>query len=184
MLSVFLKRVLPFALTLLVGVALGGFTSLFRAATGGELRSSSPTVVSERRYGCNKSFYNSRRFGRLVSIERLTESGEWVLTRPVTPEIYELTTRPAIIRSRPSAFFTDEARRGGVSGTVTVEATLAPEGRVTELSVYETDLGRHDEFGEELTAQAIAAARRLDFMPAIRNEEPVAQRIRLEYRFE
>ena len=177
MLSVFLKRVLPFALTLLVGVALGGFTSLFRAATGGATRTAPASVAVTERRGCrDKFFFNSRGVGRLVSIQRQTEDGDWVQTRPVTPEIYELTTRPAIIRSRPHAAYTDEARGDGLSGSVMLEATLAPDGDVTDIRPL-WSLGR-------LTAQAAEAAERLDFAPAIRNGRPVAQRIRLEYRFE
>ncbi|HEV2762984.1 MAG TPA: hypothetical protein VGV38_08320, partial [Pyrinomonadaceae bacterium] len=109
MLSVFLKRVLPFALTLLVGMALGGFTNLFRTRTS-ESSSSVRTYSPPQRRGCSKNFdrlvLGGGSTGRLVSIQRQTNDGSWVPTRPVGPEIYELTTRPAVIRSRPEALYT------------------------------------------------------------------------------
>lgn len=179
MMSSFLQRVLPFALTLLVGVALGGFTSLF-GARNFEARPGSPSVVTvrERRGGgCRDRFlFNSRPAGRLVSIQRQTEDGAWVPTRPVGPEIYELTTRPAVIRSRPEALYSDEARRDNLSGSVMLEATLSPDGRVT-------DIKPRWQLGGGLTAQAVMAAQQIEFMPAIKGEVPVAQRILLEYRF-
>ena len=180
MLSVFLKRVLPFALTLLVGIALGGFTNLFRTQTF-ETKGYLRTYTPPRRGGCAKKFdrlvLGDGSAGRLVSIQRQTDDGSWVPTRPVGPEIYELTTRPAVIRSRPEALYTDEAQRDGVSGTVMLEATLAPDGRVT-------DIQPRWQLSGGLTTRAVEAARQLEFLPALRNERPVAQRILLEYRFE
>lgn len=178
MLSVFLKRVLPFALTLLVGIALGGFANLFRTQTSETNWAISTRPAYEGRRGCSKRFmYSASNVGRLVSIQRQTDDGSWVPTRPVGPEIYEMTTRPAVIRSRPEAFYTEEARREGVSGTVMLEATLAPDGRVTDIQPRWQLTGG-------LTTRAVEAARQLEFLPALRNNRPVAQRILLEYRFE
>lgn len=178
MLSHFLKRVLPFVLTLTAGVALGSVFGLFSPRTQ---TATTNALLIDRRYersgSCRSSKFQLRGdAGRLVTIKRQTEDGEWVSVRPVTPEIYDLTTRPAIIMSRPQALYTDDALRNSISGSVTLEAVLSPNGRVT-------DIEPREQLGEGLTVQATMAAQNIQFTPALKDGRPVAQRIMLEYSF-
>jgi TonB family protein len=180
MLSHFLKRILPFALTLIAGLALGGFTNLFRTTRQPEDKRFAIQLYETRLEGTRRHCYKSsaKGVGRLVSIQRQTADGEWVATRPVGPEIYELTTRPAIIHApRPDARYSDEALARGTTGTVLLEATLSSSGRVTNIVPRR-------QLSDELTVQAVMAAEKLQFEPAIKEGRPVSQRIMLEYDFE
>ena len=116
MLSHLLKRVLPFALTLLAGVLLGGATNLLSFRTERQTAGVfyAPRAY-ERPYSCStrkRYAFGERGAGRLVKIERQTADGAWVSVRPVGPEIYEETMRPAIIRAEPATFvsYTEDAR--------------------------------------------------------------------------
>lgn len=180
MLSIFLQRILPFALSLFVGVVFGGITNPFRTQTAQKTFS----VTQEYRYQGRRSGCGSRRMaflkaggvGSLVSIQRQTEDGNWVSVRPVGPEIYRETTRPAIIRSRPFASYTDEAREHSVVGNVLLEAVLSPTGEVT-------DIKPQWKLPDGLTVQAVQAAQQLDFEPALKAGRPVEQRILLQFEF-
>ncbi|HEY0077809.1 MAG TPA: energy transducer TonB [Pyrinomonadaceae bacterium] len=179
MLSSSLKRVLPFALTLLIGLALGSLPGLFRgrAEKTEGFFTSSPTYKYKR--GCSSRkgmLYGAGGIGRLIAIRRQTEDGDWVSVRPVGPEIYRETTRPAIIRSKPFAYYTDEARQDGVTGTTTLEAVLSTSGEVIDIKPL-------SQLPSGLTLQAARAAEQLDFEPALRDGEPVEQRIQLEFSF-
>jgi TonB family protein len=183
MLSSSLKRILPFALTLLIGLALGGLPGLFRGRTEKTegFFTSSRTYQYRHGGGCSSRkgmlYGVGGGVGRLIAIRRQTEDGNWVSVRPVGPEIYRETTRPAIIRSRPFAYYTDEARQERVTGTTTLEAVLSTSGEVTDVKPL-------SQLPDGLTLQAVRAAEQLDFEPALRDGRRVEQRIQLEFSFD
>ena len=97
---------------------------------------------------------------------------------PGTPAIYsskEVTVRARVI-SKPEPLYTEEARQKQVTGTIVIRAIFAANGQV---------VGIHATSGlpAGLTQQAIAAARRIKFIPATKDGKPVSTWIQLEYNF-
>ena len=82
----------------------------------------------------------------------------------------------AIILSKPDPQYTEEARRNRVTGTVVVRAVLAANGKV--VAIFPTR-----RLPDGLTAQAIRAARRIKFVPAVKDGKPVSTAVQVEYNF-
>ncbi len=72
--------------------------------------------------------------------------------------------------------YTDEARRAGAEGTVTLRASIDEEGCVVDVEVLEG-------LPHGLTESAVAAARRSVFRPAMENGEPVGATYETAARF-
>jgi len=97
---------------------------------------------------------------------------------PATEKVYtgkEVDQRAQIF-DKPKPFYTDSARTSLTSGTVVLRAVLASSGQVTNIRVI-TGLPNG------LTEQAIAAAKKLKFTPAMKDGKAVSQEIQLEYNF-
>jgi TonB family protein len=104
----FLKRVLPFTLTLLVGLAIGGLFNLWKTETTetrGEYRLQTSFGAEGR--GCR-----SRRFGNNYSFNSYS---------------------PATILSESEASYTTEARRNQTEGQVILRVTLGADGNVGDI---------------------------------------------------
>jgi TonB family protein len=87
----------------------------------------------------------------------------------------EVTTKVRVL-SKPEPSYTDAARAGGVTGTVVIRAVFTAEGGVSHLLIIQSlPLG--------LTEQAIKAARKIKFIPATKDGQPVSTYIQLEYNF-
>lgn len=82
----------------------------------------------------------------------------------------------AKILSKPAPEYTEAARQNQVSGTVVLQLVLSSSGAVTNIR---TISGLP--FG--LTEKAIAAARGIKFIPAIKDGNAVSQYVRVEYNF-
>jgi TonB family protein len=84
----------------------------------------------------------------------------------------------AMITSKPRPIYTDSARQNNVQGTVQVQVVLDRSGTVgTIKAVSGSDLG----YG--LPEQAIAAARKIKFTPAVKDGRAVSVQVTLEYYF-
>lgn len=97
---------------------------------------------------------------------------------PTASKVYtsrEVETKPRII-SRPEPAYTEEARKGNVTGTVVLRAIFAFDGKVRAIRVVHGLAGG-------LTLQAIIVARKIKFIPATINGKPVSQYIQIEYNF-
>ena len=105
------------------------------------------------------------------SLVRIVESG----TNEQILNAKEVDTR-ATINSRPKPAYTKEARRNGIQGFVILKVVLASPGKVSRVRVV-----RGLPFG--LTENAIRAACRIDFKPAIKGSKPVSQWVTVEYAF-
>jgi TonB family protein len=82
----------------------------------------------------------------------------------------------ARILSKPSPEYTEEARKNQVTGTVVLQMVFSSNGTVTSIrTVSGLPFG--------LTEKAIAAARRIQFSPAMKAGRAVSQYIRVEYNF-
>ena len=82
----------------------------------------------------------------------------------------------ARLLAKPEPQYTEEARRNQVTGTVTLRAIFSSSGEVIQIRALNTL-----PFG--LTERAIAAARQIKFVPAMKNGHPVSVRMQLEYNF-
>jgi len=84
--------------------------------------------------------------------------------------------RKAIIVIKPIPEYTEEARNNQIEGIVTLQMVFASTGRVTTIR---TISGLKD----GLTENAIRAALKIYFLPALKNGKRVSQYIRVEYHF-
>jgi TonB family protein len=77
----------------------------------------------------------------------------------------------------PVPQYTEAARQEQIKGTIVLQCTLSAMGQVTTISVVEG-------LPRGLTERAIAAARQLKFIPAMKNGKYVSISTRLVYRFD
>ena len=77
---------------------------------------------------------------------------------------------------KPEPQYTEEARRNQVTGTVMLRVIFSSSGEVVQIQAV-----RSLPFG--LTERAIAAARQIKFMPAMKGGQPVSVHMQLEYNF-
>jgi protein TonB len=77
---------------------------------------------------------------------------------------------------KPEPQYTEEARINQITGTVVLRVVFSSSGEVDQIRAVRTL-----PFG--LTERAIAAARQIRFVPAMKNGRPVAVFMQLEYNF-
>jgi TonB family protein len=82
----------------------------------------------------------------------------------------------AAITAGPKPTYTKDARRRGVQGFVTLRVVLASSGKVSRVRVVKG-------LPAGLTENAIRAACKLQFKPAIKDGQPVSQWVSIEYVF-
>jgi len=102
-------------------------------------------------------------------IELIEKHGKTVFT---SKEISEM----ARVVSKPEPSYTEEARRNQVNGTVVLRAVFAADSQVKNIMVIKG-------LPDGLTERAIAAARRIKFIPAMKDGKPVSMWMQLEYNF-
>ncbi len=88
---------------------------------------------------------------------------------------YEVDKKANIL-TRPEPHYTVRARDAWVQGTVVVRAVLAADGQVKYIMVVSG-------LPYGLTEEAIKVARRIKFVPAIKDGRPVSQYVQIEYNF-
>jgi len=93
-------------------------------------------------------------------------------------EFYRATEveQKARLLSKPEPQYTEEARLNQVTGTVVLRVVFSSSGEVVQIRAVRTL-----PFG--LTERAIAAARRIQFVPAVKGGQPVSVAMQLEYNF-
>ncbi len=82
----------------------------------------------------------------------------------------------AVITSKPKPSYTKEARRNGIQGFVTLRVLLSARAKIDRIRVIKG-------LRAGLTENAIRAACRMEFRPATKNGQPVAQWLTAEYVF-
>jgi TonB family protein len=82
----------------------------------------------------------------------------------------------ALLTERPKPSYTDSARTNNVQGTVVLRVVLSADGSVGSISAVRG-------LPNGLTEQAIAAARRIRFVPAKKDGRPVSVAVTVEYNF-
>ena len=94
--------------------------------------------------------------------------------RIFTPQEVDKNFQP-VMNVQPQ--YTEDARLNQIKGTVVLKCTLAANGQVTSISVVSG-------LPQGLTEMAIAAARKLKFIPAMKDGKYVSVSTRLVYRFD
>ena len=87
-----------------------------------------------------------------------------------------MVTQRARVLAKPEPHYTEEARRNQITGTVVLRVIFSRTGEVSNIRAINTL-----PFG--LTERAIEAARKIRFLPAIKNSRPVSVFMQLEYNF-
>jgi protein TonB len=82
----------------------------------------------------------------------------------------------ARLLSKPEPQYSEEARKQGITGTVILRVIFSSTGEITQIRAVQTL-----PFG--LTERAIAAAREIKFLPAMKGGRPVSVYMQLEYNF-
>jgi len=85
-------------------------------------------------------------------------------------------TAKARVTGKPEPVYTEAARRRGITGTVVLRCIFAADGTVKHFLIISA-------LPYGLTEQAIAAAQRIKFIPAMLDAKPVSMFIQLEYNF-
>ena len=85
-------------------------------------------------------------------------------------------TQKARVVNKPEPQYSEAARLAGVTGTVVLRAVFSAEGEVKHILIT-----RALSYG--LTTQAVRAARKIRFTPAMKDGTPVSMHIQLEYNF-
>lgn len=149
----FLKRVLPFTLTLIVGIGIGSLFNLLSAKPQAETR----VFRLESSYGTGGAGYGS---------------GGCRARR----SMYSATVRSAEVYYQPTPQYTSAAQKNQVEGDVTVRVTLGADGTVSSVEpVTRLPYG--------LTEEAVRAARQIRFNPATRDGSPVDEVKTITYSF-
>lgn len=86
-------------------------------------------------------------------------------------------TRKALLVYKPEPYYTEEARRNGVTGVVRLRILLSSTGKVTNIVVAGKSLP------DGLNETAAFAARHIKFIPAIKDGRRVSQYVTIEYNF-
>jgi TonB family protein len=147
--------------------------SSFRAETGARLRRMPECADGYLRTAADVNAFEREQVeafrGQVVMLSETDESRAAFLGSEVEQR--------AEIKRKPEPGFPEEARRKNVRGTVRVRAVLAADGTVKHVLVLKG-------LPHGISEQAIAAARRIVFTPAVKGGRPVSQFVVLEYNFQ
>ena len=82
----------------------------------------------------------------------------------------------ARVSKKPKPKYTKDARKHQIEGTVILRCVFRASGEVTDISVVQG-------LADGLTERAIEAARKIKFIPAMKDGHPVSMWMQLEYNF-
>jgi protein TonB len=85
-------------------------------------------------------------------------------------------SKKAIVTYKPEPGYTEDARKNQVTGTVVLRAVFTSSGQVTSITAVKP-------LPNGLTDKAIAAARQIKFIPAVKDGHNVSMYMQLEYSF-
>jgi protein TonB len=81
-----------------------------------------------------------------------------------------------LVTAKPKPSYTREARRNGIQGFVALKVLLSARGKIDRIRVVKG-------LAAGLTENAIRAACRMEFKPAMKDGKPVSQWVTAEYVF-
>jgi TonB family protein len=85
-------------------------------------------------------------------------------------------TQKARVKKKPEPKYTKDAKKHNVEGTVVLRCVFRSTGEVTNISVIRG-------LPDGLTDRAIEAAKKIKFIPAMKDGHPVSMWMQLEYNF-
>ena len=125
-----------------------------------------------------KQFFSSIKLGKQNDATAVVDGPGMPLVLETGERIYsgkDVTTKARLI-SKPEPGYTDDARNNHVTGTVVLRAIFSKTGEVTGIQViYGLPNG--------LTEACIDAAKKIKFVPATKDGNPVSMWMQLEYNF-
>ncbi len=168
----YLKRLLPFTLTFIIGAGLGGFVGLFK---------------SDKVEKNSRSYLTTRDFGRGCSSRKRAWVGRYEMPGADGPQaqgrvnvvatqsfpsdsrmfVQESSPQPVRIFRTPAPLYTRSARRNGTQGVVRLSVIFGADGQTKIEQVVSA-------LPDGLTEQATEAVRRIEFTPATLGGEPVS----------
>ncbi len=152
----FLKRVLPFVLTLMIGLMLGKFL-------GASVPRPTRIVTQQQTmYAIKSGALCPDTDGRVLDDSRVFAPQE--------------VDQKARVHARPEPQYTEEARAERVEGMVVLRAVFSASGEVRHIRVISG-------LPYCLNWSAIEAARQIKFTPAMKDGRAVSQYIQIEYNF-
>jgi hypothetical protein len=164
----YLKRVLPFTLTFIIGAGLGGFTSLFKTKN---THSYSYMTTRDVGRGCSS---RSRRWSGRYSMQgadgaQARMSVVATQSFPADNRMFEQGRKwePVRLLRTPEPLYTYSARRNGTQGVVRFSVIFGADGKAKVEHVVST-------LPDGLTEEATDAVRRIEFSPATLGGEPVS----------
>lgn len=125
-----------------------------------------------------KQFFSSIILGQKTDAIEVNEDLQRPLLLNNGERIYsgkEVDTRAKLI-SKPEPMYTEEARKGRTRGRVVLKAVFSSTGEVTDIQVVSA-------LPNGLTEACINAAKKIEFVPAVKDGKPVSTWITLEYNF-
>jgi TonB family protein len=157
----YLKRILPFTLTFIIGASLGGFAGLFKTRTAGVGRTAYLAGdFGHRGYGCKAK---RERHWRGDSARAFDARTNIIATQsfPSDAAMFERGSewQPVNVLSSPAPSYTRRARRNGTQGVVRLSVVFGADGKA---KVEEVVSGLPD----GLTEEATEAVRSIEFTPA------------------
>ncbi len=99
-------------------------------------------------------------------------------TPPESERLYkgsEVTVK-ARVTKKPEPKYTKTARKHAIEGTVVIRGVFSSAAEITNIHVV-------SELPDGLTERAVEAAKKIKFIPAVKDGKPVSMWIQLEYNF-
>lgn len=169
----YLKRILPFTLTFIIGVGLGGFAGLFQSRT---VERTGYTYLGDdfghRGREC-KNRFNVRNYARAYKPGERERRGRTnvVATQsfPADAAMFERGSKwqPVTILRSPDPSYTRDARSNGTQGVVRLSVIFGADGK-TKIEEVISPLS------DGLTEAATEAVRSIEFTPATLSGKPVS----------
>ena len=125
-----------------------------------------------------KQFFSSIKLGKPKDATEVVDGPGMPLVLETGERLYtgkDVTTKARLI-TKPEPEFTEEALTSRVSGTVVLRVIFSRSGEVTNIQVISS-------LPNGLTEACIAAARKIKFVPATKDGQPVSMWMQLEYNF-
>ena len=99
-------------------------------------------------------------------------------TNPTPERLYKGSevTLKARVTKKPEPKYTKTARKHAVEGTVVIRCVFSSAGQVTNIHVISG-------LPDGLTERAVEAAKKIKFIPAMKDGKPVSMWMQLEYNF-
>src|SRR6266436_1799957 len=114
-----------------------------------------------------------------VSINSQSNGSKTIIDGDCEGTVFKLdeVSRKPRITNRPAPEYTQSARRNRISGNVVLIIVLCRTGKVTNAKVIQG-------LPQGLTESCLGAAKRIEFQPAEKDDQPVSVKMRIEYNFD